>query len=315
MTNLLHANLGEDEIARILSDAPRQPLLPPLGAQAWRNAAAQPMIQKWMEPLRALAEQEISAEMPALTEELYREFGATSARQPFESAYFERRRRFARAAVCALMDDGEAREKWLGSMRGKLEQILSEPSWALPAHVNTPSGQDPMHIDIFAAETANTMAESVELFGAVLPPELIAKIKSRLRTQFFENYCNFHRDMFWTKAATNWNAVCHQGIFGAALAVEDDLELVAGLLALAKTYLPVYLVSFGKDGACAEGPAYWQHGFGAFSVLNEQLETRTNGALSLFENDEHIREIARYGPRVTLSNFHFVNFSDSPRTG
>jgi hypothetical protein len=315
MTSLLHANLSESDVTRILRSAPKQPLLPPRGSKAWKQVAENPMVQRWMEPLRPAAESEVGQPMPPLTDEMYREFNASGARGRFETAYFERRRRFARAAICALMDKGEAREKWLVSMREKLAEILDEPSWALPAHVKSASGQDPMHIDVFAAETANSVAETLELFGAELPADLTARIRSRLRKDFFENYLHFHRDIFWTKATDNWNAVCHQGVIGAALTVEEDVELLARLLLLAKTYLPLYLLSFGEDGACAEGPAYWQHGFGSFAVLNDQLETRAGGELSLFGDDERIGKIARYGPRVSLSNFHFVNFSDSPRTG
>jgi hypothetical protein len=144
---------------------------------------------------------------------------------------------------------------------------------------------------------------------------LAAAIKGRVRRDFSENYVNRHEDFFWTKASNNWNAVCHQGILGAALALEDDTALLARLLILARKYLPLFLRGFGSDGACSEGPGYWQYGFGWFCVLNEQLETRTEGQLSLIEGDPHVREIALYGPRVTLTNFHFVNFSDSPRTG
>lgn len=50
------------------------------------------------------------------------------------------------------------------------------------------------------------------------------------------------------------------------------------------------------QGGCSEGPGYWGYGFGLFAVLNKQLETRTEGELSLFEGNPHIREIALYGP-------------------
>lgn len=45
--------------------------------------------------------------------------------------------------------------------------------------------------------------------------------------------------------------------------------------------------------------------------MNEQLEARSNGALSLIEGDAKFVEIARYGPRMMLHDFHFANFSDS----
>jgi hypothetical protein len=315
MINLLNSSITETEIRGILDSTGGSVLLPELGDPAWRQVAYRPLVRKWLSSIRQLAVKEIGKPMPELTEELYHEFYVSGARLPFESAYFERRRRLARAAIAALLDESPERDQWLGSLRDKTCAVFSEFSWALPAHVNSPSGRDPLHIDLFAAETANLMAELLTLFPKVFSPALTAAIKARVRRDFSENYANRHEDFFWTKASNNWNAVCHQGVLGAALALEEDTALLARLLTLARKYLPLFLRGFGSDGACSEGPGYWQYGFGWFCVLNEQLETRTGGRLSLIEGDPHVREIALFGPRVTLTNFHFVNFSDSPRTG
>lgn len=315
MINLLQSNVSEGDLVKMLSPVPRRAMLPALGSSAWTRMAQLPAVLSWMEPLRKLAEKEISKPMPELTEDLYREFYQTHTRLPFEVSYFERRRRFGRAAICALLADEAARGPWIKSMLEKAADLFSEFSWALPAHVNAPSGQDPMQIDLFGAETANLMAEVIALFGSVLPADFVEKIHWRLRNQFFQNYLERHEDFNWTKAMNNWNAVCHQGVIGAALTIEEDTKLLAKMLLLMKKYLPLFLRGFGSDGACGEGPGYWQYGFGWFSLLNEQLETRTAGQLSLVEGDAHIREIAKYGPRVTLANHHFVNFGDSPRSG
>jgi len=315
MTNLLISSISEGEIRAILDATAGSELLPALGSDTWQEVADRPLVRKWLDSIQQLATKEIGKPMPELTEELYHEFYVNGSRLPFESAYFERRRRLARAAICALLDKTSVRDHWLGTLRDKTLDVFSEFSWALPAHVNSPSGRDPLHIDLFSAETANLMAELLTLFPAVFSPEQVAAIKSRVRRDFSENYVNRHEDFFWTKAANNWNAVCHQGVVGAALALEEDTALLARVLSLAKKYLPLFLRGFGSDGACSEGPGYWQYGFGWFCVLNEQLETRTQGRLSLIEGDPHVREIALFGPRVTLTNFHFVNFSDSPRTG
>ncbi|HWB60886.1 MAG TPA: heparinase II/III family protein, partial [Chthoniobacteraceae bacterium] len=231
----------------------------------------------------------------------------------FETVYFERRRRLSRAAICALLEPDDSR--WMASVRYKTHEILDEFSWALPAHVNTFSGKDPMHIDPFAGETANLMAHIVDLFEPLLSDDLVANIKWRLRSQFYENYLNRHDDFFWMLSSGNWNALCHQGVVGPALTLEADPRLVARILGYMKRYLAIFLTGYGADGGCSEGPAYWQQGFGWFCALNQQLETRTRGRLSLIENDPKINQMAHYGSRVSLPNFHFVNFSDSLRSG
>lgn len=315
MINLLNSDLLESDIARILAQVPTGPILPGQGTPSWTLSAQHPAVQFWMKPIGDLASNELNEPLPALPDDLYRDFFATGGRAEFEQRYFERRRQVSRAAICALLDESPARAEWLGSLVCKVNGLLEEFSWALPAHINAPSGKDPMHLDLFAAETATLFGELLDLFNVLLPETLVANARQRLRREIFENYANRHEDFWWTKASNNWNAICHRGVLGTALAVEQDLDLVARLFMLARKYLPLYLRGFGKDGACAEGPGYWQYGFGAFALLNETLELRSGGELSLFEEDSRVREIARYGPQVTLSNFHFVNFSDSPREG
>lgn len=315
MTNLLNASLTEADVRRMLDSTPGSALLPELGNGVWRAVGDRPLVRKWLASIQQLAAKEIGKPMPELTEQLYHEFYVNGARMPFENAYFERRRRLARAAICALLDDSAEKEKWIGSLRDKTQDIFNEFSWALPAHVNSPSGRDPLHIDLFAAETANLMGELLTLFPTTFPRELVSAIKTRVRRDFAQNYANRHEDFFWTKGSNYWNAICHQGVVGSALALEEDTALLARILMLTRKYLPLFLRGFGSDGACSEGPGYWQYGFGWFCVLNEQLETRTMGQLSLIEDDPHVREIALFGPRVSLTNFHFVNFSDSPRVG
>lgn len=306
--NLLHDELSPEELHRIFSACPPRSFLPPMEDARWSAALASPVMQVACVQLTEYALREIAEPLPALTNELYADFHLTGARLPFEQVYFERRRRLARAAIALLELDTTDRRV---SLLGKLREIFSEESWALPAHAGgSPTGKAPMIIDLFAAETANLMAECLVVFGSIIPDSFRGEILQRLRTQFFENYVT--GDFAWTGVTNNWNAVCHQGVLGAALQVEDDADLLARMFAKARTYLPNFLSGYEADGGCSEGPAYWEYGFGWYTVLNEQLETRTDNALSLFEGDAKVREIAKYGPTVLLEGGNLVNFSDGP---
>jgi hypothetical protein len=254
-----------------------------------------------------------------LTDELYGSFHRTGIRIPFESVYFERRRRLARAAASLLFSSVEDpwRQRFIESTITKFTSIFEEVSWALPAHVNwgtdDPSGKDPLQIDLFCAETANLMGEMLDLFEKVIPDTLRERVRARLHRDVFENYLS--RPFHWKEVTHNWNAVCHQGVIGSALSQVDDVDLLTRMLLLARRYLPLFLSGFGPDGGCSEGPGYWSYGFGWFTLLNEQLELRTAGELSLFEGDDHIREIALFGPRMSLAGGNLVNFSDNGPTG
>jgi len=310
--NLIHDTVSLEQIKQILASTPRRPLLPQLGTRAWKEAATNPMIRRLMQPLNTLAGRECTEPMPRLTDELYSLYHRTGNRLTFEKPYFERRRRLARAALSLLTHGGnrKAEERLRRSVIAKARAIFEEESWALPAHVTPANGKAPREIDLFCAETANLMAEILDLFGEILPPSLSRDIRKRLREDIFDNYISRHRQFGWYRATNNWNAVCHQGIAGAALSQEDDPERLGKILLYAREALPTFLNGFSADGGTAEGPGYWEYGFGWFSVLNEQLETRSAGRLSLFEGDEKVAQIALFGARMSLLKGGLVNFSD-----
>lgn len=316
MINLIHATPSETEIASVLSETAGRPSLPPFGSPEWLAARDNPAVQSWLPALTALALAEADAPLPELTDELYADFFKTGDRLPFERPYFERRRRLGRAAIALVLGDSSTFARLLPSFLRKLGEIMDEVSWSLPAHVWTePTGKNPWMIDLFAAETANNLADILVVFAAHIPADLAARIKTRLHVQIFENYVAPKAPFTWLEITNNWNAVCHQGVLGAALAIEEDHALVARMLVLAAGRLPHFLGGYGNDGSTSEGPGYWSYGFGWFSELNAQLEHRTAGRLSVFEADAKVAAIARFAPRMTFSEGHFVNFSDGGRTG
>ncbi len=316
MHNLLLAPLPETKIATILAQTAGRPALPPLSDSIWSDLRNNPAVTVWLNPVIELATAESEQPLPELTDELYADFFKTGNRLPFEQPYFERRRRLGRAAMAVLLGDVATRTRLLPSFLAKLNAVFDETSWSLPAHVwSAPTGKDPMTIDLFAAECVNNFADLLVVFEEVIPAELAARIRERLRIQAFENYANREPAFQWTTLPMNWNAVCHQGVLGAALAIEQDHALVARMLTRAAACLPIYLEGFGNDGSTSEGPGYWSYGFGWFSELNAQLEHRTDGQFSLFEGDAKVGRIARFAPLMTLSNSQMVNFSDGGRTG
>lgn len=316
MINLLESNLSADEVVSLLQKGRVCRLMPPMDAPEWEAAKKKPAVQKWMKSIQALVGIEAFEPLPPLPDDLYALFYKTGERLPFESVYFERRRRLARVAMTVLLGDEETRSRFASALIGKIEETMAEESWTFPAHAwSEPAGKDPFKIDLFAAETANLMGELLNLFGSIIPGGLSRRIRRRLREQFFENYLHPRSEITWKQLPQNWNAVCHQGVIGAALAVEEDLELIAAMLVSAGECLRIFLGGFGGDGSTSEGPGYWSYGFGRFAELNCQIETATGGALSLFGNSEHVRRIALFAPALVFSNGYMVNFSDGNRHG
>lgn len=313
MKNLLFDAPSQAELCACLAQGSAEPLLPPLGAPFWQERFARPRLRRIMETLRPVAQAQADEPLPPLTDELYADFHVSGSRQRFEAVYFERRRRLARTLFCALADGpGSA---FVPSAVRQLEEIFDEVAWELPAHVVSPDGKDPAVVGLFAAETAHLMAQCACLLGDALPAALGRRIGERLRTQIFDAYLTHGGEdgaWSWSRSTSNWNAVCHQGILGAALLLEHNPERLVRLLHAAAPRLACFLAGFTADGGCTEGPTYWAYGFGWFMALNEQLEWRSNGKLSLVTGqEERIRAIARYGVTVCLAGGRVVNFADS----
>lgn len=336
-TNILTAALSRRQLLEIFRDCPPRSPLPVSGSRRWHASLGKPLAARYCELIRRRALREAEQELPALTDALYSDYARTGHRSAFEAVYLERRRRLGRAAVALLaalsvpapapVPSSAARNvrsgqggaqgrvhgsrqtaKLLESFLRKLESVLDEDSWAFPAHVDNPSGKDPDCIDLFTAQTANLLAECLAVFGERVPQPLQKRLRTRLRKRIFENYLSKSYD--WQGQTDNWNAVCHQGVLGAVLALESDAELLADMLLHAAASLPLFLCGFGADGGCSEGPEYWDYGFGRFCALEEQLRARTGGRLTLFGDERLLGAIAGYGPAMSLRDGSLVNFSD-----
>lgn len=292
-------------------------LLPPWGDPAWQRAAQTTYGRSLTLRLADLAGNDLNQPLPALSQELYGQVHATGERLPFERVYQERRRRLARAAVRLLVEPIEPcqstpRGVWWAQLLAAVQELLAEPSWAWPAHVSDPSGIDPTVIDLFAAETANLCGELVSLFGTWLPRGWVAAMRQRVLVGMVKPFLANPSSFWWTKKPTNWNSVCHQGLVGAALALDLEPEVVQQLLDVSEKHLQVFLNGFSAGGSCLEGITYWSYGFGWFVLLNEQLECWSRGDRSLIRGqEERIRAIARFGPAMLLKGGQQVNFADS----
>ena len=174
------------------------------------------------------------------------------------------------------------------------------------------SGIDAAVIDLFAAETANLCGELVSLFGPWLPPAWLAAMQQRVVARMVQPFLADPDAFGWSHQPSNWNAVCHQGLLGAALALAPEAPWLDELVETSRRHLQLFLDGFSAQGSCLEGITYWEYGFGWFALLNEQLELWSGGAQSLVDGqEERMRAIARFGPAMLLRGRQLVSFADS----
>ena len=270
----------------------------------WNKARVNPDVKELLEEAEALQRDFGTAEEKVLSYSKYRKFQLTGNRSEYEQEYFNRRLRLALRVIFYLIDE---KEEDLEAVQDIIWAICGEYAWSVPAHISREknSGGRVTFVDLFASETAFTLAE----ISAVLGDKLDEQIKERIRYEVERRVAApfLQRTFWWEKAKHNWASVCAGYVGGTFLYLFPELfERVRGRIEGA---MESFLSGFSDDGACLEGVSYWNYGFGMFCFYYELLGEREPEALKIFQR-EKVRQIALFYQRACLDDAIAVTFAD-----
>ncbi|MEV0649025.1 heparinase II/III family protein [Phytomonospora sp. NPDC050363] len=277
---------------------------PILDEAAFRAVAERPELAELLAGVRAEAAD--TAPLPELTHELYGRYVRDGDRMAYERRYFARRGRLAARAAAALVD---RRPEDLARLDEVLWQICDEYSWCLPAHKYHADlfGRTPdLGVDLFAAETAHTLAETVGLLRGELDPETVARVENEVRRRVLAPWLDDIRPQHWETMTNNWSAVCAGAAGMAALWLDEgEPRRLTGIIDRAQRAMAVFRSGFEADGGCPEGLSYWVYGYGYFVYFADALRART-GLDMLPET----AAIAAFPAVVDFGEGRCVSFSD-----
>ena len=304
-------------LAFLRNDAPEDDL-----AAQVRSSPATPLV---LEALRRTAPH--LAPIPQTTYTLYREFERCGAREGYEAVYFAKRAQLTRGVLEMLLGDDSPRD----AVQDLLWSICEETSWVLPAHeeqgpafwdlkpplrsgplgAHTALTREPDSIDLFAAETGASLAETVYLLNERLAPEVRQRVRREVERRIFRPYLAYGRRHWWHWAGMNWNGVCNGAVGLAFLRLERDPATLAEALAQVLEGFETYIAKgFEADGGSVEGVGYWNYGLMYYVALAELLRERSGGRLDLLAA-QRLRDIARYPLAVALSPGLFAPLGDA----
>jgi hypothetical protein len=264
---------------------------------------------------------------PPTTYTRYREFEHTGARDGYQQPYYAKRSMLTRAVVEMMLGDDAMRDH----VHDLLWSICEETTWVLPAHeeqgpafwdlrpsprtqswgAHTMLTREPDSIDLFAAETGASLAETIHWLGDRLAPEVVQRVRQEVERHIFKPYLAYARKHWWFKGALNWNGVCNGSIGLAFLRLERDPRTLAEALSLVLEGFEAYIATgFEADGGSIEGISYWNYGLMYYVTVAELLRERTRGELDLL-SAPRLRDIARYALGMALSSGVFINFGDA----
>lgn len=251
-------------------------------------------------------DQYLQVEETPLTFSDFKRFFDSGSRIEYEKIYFEKRKRLNTFAIMSFVEPDE--KEYLLALENTIWSICNEFSWCLPAHYSL---ETKSNIDLFAAETAFTLAEILSLFKQRLHPLIQKQIETEVKERVLTP---FQKDRFgWETWTHNWSSVCSGSVGAAALYLLEDGSELTAIIERVVVAMDCYVSGFHNDGTCLEGYGYWEYGFGYYVYFSDLLKRKTNGEMDLFA-DEKIKKIALFQQRTFLSENRLANFSDTQAT-
>lgn len=187
--------------------------------------------ENYCENIREEADRLRAEEMPEITERLFAVYENTGNRLQYEEVYFTRRKFLAVFGLKAVLD---REQKCIRKLEEVLKDICREECWALPAHVNRKENADwRIYIDLFAAETAQALAEISFLLRDVLSPKTVDMVRHevmrRVLLPFYRSEAPYGGG--WEYGTNNWCAVCGGSVGSAAIyLMQDRPEMLEAVL-------------------------------------------------------------------------------------
>jgi len=260
-------------------------------------------------------------EWPSLLATTLLEYKRDGNRSDYESQMFARRHRLVDLVLGECVE-GDGR--FLDDIANGVWLTCEETFWGAPAHLGAqkaktglPDEAEPI-IDLFAAETAATLAWTAYLIGGGLnkvSPLIVPRIRMEAKRRILDPA--LERDDFGWMGLTpkrgrlnNWNPWINSNWLTTNLLLEQDPEKRVQAVSKIWRSLDEFLIDYSPDGACEEGPVYWQASAGAYFNCCWTLASATGGAADVLTNP-FVRKMGRYIADVHIANNAYVNYGDA----
>ncbi len=284
--------------------------------QSIRDVLTSPTMQNSLNSLSVAQKEYAERPIYSIPFSLFKQFEESGERTQYEYSelgYFVRRGHLKTWGISAILYDDA---QFLTRLEDIIWAICDEYTWALPAHLSDTQDvyrhyqPNAYTIDIFAAETAQALAEILANVGDRLNPLVAQRARTELKKRVIDRFLEGNsQDFWWIECTHNWAAVC-AGCIGMTgiYEIEGD-EKLATLIDRTLISLRAFLRGLSDDGACLEGLGYWQYGFGYFAAYADLLYARTGGAINLFQ-EEKVKAVASFPTKTFFDGGRSVSFSD-----
>jgi len=126
----------------------------------------------------------------------------------------------------------------------------------------------------------------------------------------------YDNNRWWARTHHNWNQVCNGGITLGALAVADQQpKLAAKIVREACLSVQIAMREFAPDGACVEGPGYWNYAtrYNVYMLAGLETALGTDFGLSTHEGFSVTGDFPIHALGPTRRAFNFADAGDRQR--
>ncbi|MFK3937554.1 heparinase II/III family protein [Alkalihalobacillus sp. NPDC078783] len=269
-------------------------------------------LQKWVQDLSTYAQSVLHTPMPELDYDSFNAYVVDGNRDPYQQVYFERRKRLTTFSILSYLYPDHS--EYCKHLHSTIWAICGEWTWCLPAHLHLDSAFEQsdhaayQQIDLFAAETAFSLAEILTMFKDSMPALIKQRITYETRRRVLKPFLKM--DQPWEQATHNWSAVCAGSIGACAMYVINSNEELQRILDKCIKSVSYFILGLTDEGVCQEGYHYWQYGFGYFIYFADLLKKHTRGKINLLTLPK-INETAHFQEKVFMGQDTVANFSDA----
>lgn len=240
----------------------------------------------------------------------FKVFAESGERQAGQRDYFIRRNRLSAFLLKVWLDE---KEEDIAELEDILWAICDEYTWSIPAHL-TPwlmngltSNDRPFVVDLFASETAQTIAEALSICKNLLSEEVKERCVDEIFRRVIEPFEK--RTMGWENVAHNWSAVCGGAVGIAALYLIEDGKRLSKITNRLIKSSNCFFDSCTDDGACLEGLSYWDYAMSYYISFGNLLMLRTGE--DMFKDKEKLKRLCSFPSVCALWGDMAINFSDA----
>lgn len=235
-------------------------------------------------------------------------------------------RRAINALLLAELAEGKGR--FIDQLVNGLWLSCQMPSWVLSAHLpRQETGRslpDPRHqiIDLGSAGYAAIIAMAYHYFHVEfdrIDPSINYCIRTSMKEKILDPFLdesvrggNWWMAWKWRPGilVNNWNPWCNSNVILCFLLMETDRERLDKAIALSLESVDQFVNYVKGDGACEEGPSYWEAAGAKLYDYAQIIHDASCGKVSIMDS-RLLRDMGEYIVRSYIGDGWVVNFADA----